>query len=313
MIALALRKFAKENGMRINRGVGYGNLHGYAAMLSEGMGYKEVVISLRFPDTTALHAFRKRVKKKSVRKHFQLEKMEIGSRRIHIRFLDHYGDTKNIRAFCKWFFPLLKKSGAQGTDTCPLCSQPNDHRSKWKKADRTVMLVHESCAEDYERKRLSKDLRRKDKESYAKGFAGAVLGGLLGCVFWISLLQIGYISVWGGIILGFTTFSGYDLFNGRQGRGKVPIVTLILLFCICFSNCVNLCLTFFSAFREHTVQMPLNQMLAFIGEQLKSNSELRHAHHANILASLLMGFVGTCAPLYRSWRRTRTFCLKDLN
>ena len=42
MIGFGYRKLAKEYGMTIKHGVAYGNMHGYPATLSEGMGFKIV-------------------------------------------------------------------------------------------------------------------------------------------------------------------------------------------------------------------------------------------------------------------------------
>lgn len=48
MIGSGLKKLAKENGLRVSNGVAYGSLRGYAATLSEGSGFKQIVISTKF-------------------------------------------------------------------------------------------------------------------------------------------------------------------------------------------------------------------------------------------------------------------------
>ena len=50
MIGSGLKKLAKENGMKIDSGVAYGSLGGFAATLSEGAGWKQIVFSTRFMD-----------------------------------------------------------------------------------------------------------------------------------------------------------------------------------------------------------------------------------------------------------------------
>ena len=50
MVSMGLKKLASENNMTVASGVAYGALHGYAATLSEGAGYKLLVITTKFTD-----------------------------------------------------------------------------------------------------------------------------------------------------------------------------------------------------------------------------------------------------------------------
>ena len=50
MIGSGLKKLANEYGMKVASGVAYGSLGGYAATLSEGSGYKQIIFSVQFPD-----------------------------------------------------------------------------------------------------------------------------------------------------------------------------------------------------------------------------------------------------------------------
>ena len=50
MIGSGFKKFAIANGLSVNGGIGYGNLRGFQATLSEGSGFKQIIISSKFPD-----------------------------------------------------------------------------------------------------------------------------------------------------------------------------------------------------------------------------------------------------------------------
>ena len=55
MIGSVYKKFAKENGLKVAKGVAYGSLRGYASTLSEGIGYKQIQIVTIFPDMEKLN------------------------------------------------------------------------------------------------------------------------------------------------------------------------------------------------------------------------------------------------------------------
>ena len=50
MIGSGLKKLAKEQGMSVAQGVAFGTLRGYAATLSEGMGFKTVAVTTRLEE-----------------------------------------------------------------------------------------------------------------------------------------------------------------------------------------------------------------------------------------------------------------------
>lgn len=65
MIGIGLKKLASENNMTVASGVAYGDLHGYAATLSEGAGYKLLVITtnlrIRRSSMNLLYRMRERI------------------------------------------------------------------------------------------------------------------------------------------------------------------------------------------------------------------------------------------------------------
>ena len=50
MIGTGLKKLAKQYEMKVDAGIAYGLLKGYATALSEGAGYKQITISTTFPE-----------------------------------------------------------------------------------------------------------------------------------------------------------------------------------------------------------------------------------------------------------------------
>ena len=57
MIGSGLRKYATQLGMKVEHGVAYGFINGYATTFADGKNIKIMTVSTRFTDPAALQAF----------------------------------------------------------------------------------------------------------------------------------------------------------------------------------------------------------------------------------------------------------------
>ena len=73
MIGSGLKKMARENGMMVSNGVAYGNLRGYAATLSEGTGYKQIVLTTKFSDPMLLNQLQEQINQRNITKEFRVQ------------------------------------------------------------------------------------------------------------------------------------------------------------------------------------------------------------------------------------------------
>ena len=55
------------------------------------------------------------------------------------------------------------------------------------------------------------------------GIFGALIGAFVGAIFVFFIARLGYISLYGGVIMGFSTVLGYKLFAGRFGLIGIPV------------------------------------------------------------------------------------------
>lgn len=68
-------------------------------------------------------------------------------------------------------------------------------------------------------------IKLKDrKETYLKGTIGAFLGALVGTIPWILLGGFGWIAGWLGFVITLAAAKGYDLFWGKQEKGRLLII-----------------------------------------------------------------------------------------
>lgn len=231
MIGGGLRKLAKEYGMNLAQGVAYGSLGGFGATLYEGAGFKRIVFSTRFADPAGRTGIMDTVNARNMKKEFRVTEFTVGSQMIVVTFLDNPGTMKRIRAFLDWFLPLLGSFGASGAEICPECGMPIG-QGKWAMVNGIAHHYHIACADRVQRElELSNERRAsEDSGSYFTGLLGAVLGSALGAVVWAIVLSFGYIASVVGLLIGFLAEKGYSLCKGRQGKGKIAILILAVVF-----------------------------------------------------------------------------------
>ena len=124
MVAYGLRKLAAANGMKIDKGVAYGSLLGYAATLSEGVGYKSIHFSTVFDDPQQQFALQTMLNDRDLYKEFRVQQLDLTEKSIQILFHDNPGTMKKIQSFLEWFTPLLDQYGASKADICVECGKP---------------------------------------------------------------------------------------------------------------------------------------------------------------------------------------------
>lgn len=231
MIGGGLKKLANENQMTVAQGVAYGSLGGFAATLSEGAGFKRIVFSTRFADPAGRTGILDAVNARDVKKDFRILELTVGAKMIVVNFQDNPGTMKRIRAFLEWFLPLLRTFGASGAEICPECGMPID-MGCWAMVNGIAHHYHTACADRVKRNVEQSNEQRasEDSGSYFTGLLGSMLGAALGAVVWAIVLSFGYIASLVGLLVGFLAEKGYSLCKGRQGKGKIAILILAVVF-----------------------------------------------------------------------------------
>ncbi len=238
MIGSGLKKFAKQNGMKIARGVAYGSFYGYAATFCEGSGWKRIVVSTRFPDPAKRDALRAALAQQNLTTQYRVKSLEIFEDGIGILFLDNPGTMKKIEAFCQWVFPQLADYEATGADICSECGAPILDKGCWKLLYETAHHMHQTCAQKLQDQLDDEQAQRQQEEtgSYFTGLIGALIGALLGAVVWGLVLHMGFVASIVGFLIGFLAEKGYTLLKGRKGRGKVFILAGVTILGVLIGN-----------------------------------------------------------------------------
>ena len=231
MIGSGLKKLANENGMTVSNGVAYGSLMGFATTLSEGSGFKRIDIVTRFPEVGQQERFQAALNGVNVTREYRVQQLNLGANAITVVFQDTVGTMKNLEAFVEWFYPLLAQHGATRYNICPECGTEAVDGS-WYLIDGVAWRFHESCGQRAVEQMSAADeaRRQEDTGSYMSGAVGAFLGAALGAVVWALVLMAGYVASLVGLVIGFLAEKGYNLLKGKQGKGKVVILILAIVF-----------------------------------------------------------------------------------
>lgn len=231
MIGTGLKKLAVEHGMKIDRGVAYGSFRGYAATMNEGSGWKQISFAVSFPDAVQKTAFMDAVNAVDLRKTYRVRNWGVGPKAIAVVFNDTVGTMGKIREFLDWFLPLLQQYQASAWNICPECGCEVTG-GKWMLIQGVAYYMHDACVQKTAREIQESNERRtqEDTGSYARGTLGAFLGATLGAVVWALVLMAGYVASIIGLLIGWLSDYGYRLLRGKNGKGKLVIMILSVIF-----------------------------------------------------------------------------------
>ena len=314
MIGSGLKKLANENGMKVAKGVGYGSLRGYAATLSEGSGYKQIVLTTKFADPAKLQELQNKVNGRNIQRELRVRNMTFAPNGIGIVFNDNPGTMKKINEFIEWFWPLLDEAGASKWDVCTECGTPVTGGT-WKLIDGIAYYLHPSCAEKVLRDLGEEEQARKDADTgnYLTGTIGAFLGAAVGSVLWAVVLYMGYVASIVGLAIGFLAEKGYNLLKGKQGKAKVFILILAIIFGVLLGNFASDAITLATMISGGElpgfgyVDIPALIVVLLMGE-----AEYLSATIGNILMGLVFAALGVFSLLKKAGREVSAAKVIDL-
>lgn len=314
LIGSGLKKFAKENGMNVSSGVAYGALRGYAATLSEGSGYKQIVVTTKFSDPAKVQELQSQLNQKNITREYRVKNLTFTPGTIIIVFNDTVGTMKKIAAFIDWVFPLL---GAAGASTADFCGECGGHLEAgcWKLINGVAFHMHESCAEKVRNQVAEENEARKQETdgTYLMGAVGAVLGAALGAVVWALVLLGGYVASIVGLLIGWLAEKGYNLFRGRQGKGKILVLVIAIVLGVLLGTFAADAISVAQLISEtEGAIITYSDIPAFLLDLFITDGEYRSAALSNIFMGLLFAGLGVFALLRKASNEVADMKFVDL-
>ena len=315
MIGAGFQKLARGYDMRVAGGVAYGSLMGYATTFSEGAGWKRIDISTQFTDPDQRVALQTALNAVDLGREYRIQKIDINHKCINIIFLDNPGTMKKLQTFIVWFYPMLTQYGASGVNICPECGgEVTD--GQWYLVQGVAHHFHPGCAE-HVREALQQDYQHRQEEdegSYVQGFLGAFLGAALGAVVWAVVLLAGYVASIVGLLIGWLAEKGYKLFRGKQGKGKVAILILVIILGVVLGTLVADGISLAQVIDSGELSgYTYGDIPAIILYLLQVDGEYRGVVVGNIGMGLLFAGLGVFALLRKAGQEVSAVKIKKLN
>lgn len=315
MIGSGLKKLAKENGMQISNGVAYGNLGGFAATLSEGSGYKQIVFSTLFTDHKKMEELIEFTGRMNVSRRYRVQTLNITRQSVQVIFLDNPGTMKKIQEFLAWFLPLLRSHGAAPMNICPECGCEIS-AGRWILVEGTAIYLHDACAQKVIREIDTDNTQRAEEAtgSYGLGLLGALLGSALGAVVWAIVLNLGYVASLVGLLIGWLAEKGYNLLHGKQGKAKVLILILAVIFGVLLGTFTADAITLAGMISGGELPgFAMGDIPGIIFILLADDAEYLAATLGNILTGLLFAGLGVFALLRKAGKAVSDTKYVELN
>lgn len=303
MIGSGLKKLAQENGMKVAKGVAYGSLQGFAATLSEGSGYKRIVFATKFTDVAQKDQLLNEANQVNIQRTYRVQELNVAPNAVQVTFQDTVGTMKKIGEFLGWFIPLLRKYGATPANVCTECGcEITDGR--WLLVNETAFYVHAACAERLKREIADEEQAQKEqrKGSYGMGALGAFLGSTIGAVVWAIVLNMGYVASLVGLLIGWLAEKGYTLLKGKQGKGKIAILILAIVFGVVLGTVASDCFTLVGMINSGEMggYITYGDIPALILYMLVMDSEYLTATLGNLVMGLLFAGLGVYSLLRKT-------------
>lgn len=313
MIGSGLKKLAQEHGMTVAKGVAYGSLGGFAATMSEGSGYKQIVFTTKFQDVEKLNALQQTINGRNIAKELRVRSLTFAPDGVNIVFNDTIGTMGKIKEFLDWFLPLLQASGASGADVCTECGMPITSGC-WKLIDGVAFHMHETCAQRamYDIQREEQERREADNGNYILGTVGALLGAALGAVVWAIVLSLGYVASIVGFLIGFLAEKGYTLLKGKQGKAKIAILILAIIFGVVLGTFAADVIALVQMINDGELYLDFVDIPELLILMLAESEEYRTATLVNLGQGLLFAGLGVVVLLSQQAKTVSGTKVQDL-
>ncbi len=242
MYGPGLRKLGKEWNMKPADGKLCGVIHGFPVAMSEGVGYKLLVVNLCMLKPGA--------EREEVDIHgllqqpaafYRIEKYEVNGPYLMAQFHDNPGTMGKLREYVDVELPRLREAGFAGAAHCGQCGEAlGDQAGQLFVLNHCPLLVHPRCADGLqaleESHRQEQRKAAPEKRSSLLAPVGALLGGVVGSIPWIILYVLGYMASMAAVLIALGAGLGHRLLGGKEGRGRLALVIILTLLLVPAAN-----------------------------------------------------------------------------
>lgn len=233
-----LKTYVTNQGLRVYQNLAYGNFRGYAVTIKKFTDTLQVVFTTSFSDTQQAQSVESLLSGQHQTKKYALINAVFTDHMIVLDFSFPFTSfITKIDAFLTWFCPVLDQHSARRIDICPECGEEIADGT-WKLVDGIAYYMHSDCVNYLARNLVSNQQEKPETDpgNYLTGLLGALLGATLGGIVWGLVLLLGRIASVVGFLIGWLAYKGYNLFRGKQAKGKIVILAVSVIFGVIFGS-----------------------------------------------------------------------------
>lgn len=240
MVSSTLKKYAKELGLDIEKGIAYGVHKGYMMTMKEGAGWKAVSFAVKFENDNSKASVQAMLLDSSFQKQYRISRCEITDSLISVFFANTIGTIKKVREAVDIIAEKMISSEVKGVSFCNACGLSFDGSS-----GEDVLLsgnafrMHSGCIDKIASERAEIAETAKKQGNIITGIIGAVLGGIIGAIPWAVAYYAGWFVAWLGLLIGLAAKKGYEIFKGKETKVKGVVIIIVVLLTVIFAEYVS--------------------------------------------------------------------------
>lgn len=285
-----LKTYAKENGYTMLEDCIYKEIDGFLTTLKLDMqsGGLWLFVSY-FADEQKSSFFPVQVFLDESKKPYRFTQYNYSPVSLSILFPINKKGMQQLNDFIPLLTQQLRHNGFTGADTCSHCGKPLGIEKRIAVMGAAVGAIHQNCYYEVSSK-FDNDIQAQafEEKHYGAGAMGALLGGLVAAIPWILVFMWGYISGWLALLIAWGANFGYTKAGGKNGRGKAPILILIVLFCVLLAQFVGYWIQIAIALDGQAI----SQIPSLLISLILTDSEVAGEYFGNMLMSILFSGFG---------------------
>lgn len=231
-----IQRYCEDRGLTVNGNYAYGTINGYEANLCLQIMNSVIPLQIHLscfttPDQKmAINAELARKKYKYLRWEFTSYGLFLGLNGITVK-----STAARLPALIDEICSMLQYFGARGMGFCPVCgNEIAPGAGKIYTVDNTLHVTLDGNCAGYINQAIEAGNNEFENapNNYARGFAGALIGGIAGMVSAIVFYLLGFVASASSLIaFGLGSYL-YGKFGGKQNKVMIAIVTLTSVVCV---------------------------------------------------------------------------------
>ncbi len=293
MASKNLKEFAASLGFENKNNRFFGDYRGYCITLSESSGRKNLIIGMSLPrDDSRLNQIVEFIENN--KKESRIVEYSIHPSHVSIAIQDVKGVIERLTKLMDDGIKLLMEKGIPGNSICWYCNAQITSGAEKVQVNEAVVPMHSGCVESFSQHvEQAAEEFHKEQKNYGRGFIGALIGGIVGAIPWVVVYLLGYLYAVLGILIGFASKKGYEIFGGKPGKAKAWMVLFVVIVVVFVGQFIGDVVELNKLFQEEGLtDYELSDVIEYHKILIQEEAEYRAIIIENLIKGLAFAIAG---------------------